>query len=72
MSEIHPIDHAIVRAVRELHARFHLEAARVLELALAGKRGEATAAMALGSPFATVSSKLTAAMTAWRKDLPGA
>jgi hypothetical protein len=57
------------KTVHDLHARFHIEAAHVLELALAGKRDKATAAMAIGSPFATVSSKLTAAMTAWKLSL---
>jgi hypothetical protein len=59
------------RVVRDLHAKFHQEAADVLDLALSGSRDKATAAMAIGSPFATVSSKLTAAMTAWKKALPG-
>ncbi len=57
------------RNVRDLHARFHLEASRVLELALTGHRDEATAAMAMGGSFASVSAKLTAAMTAWKKAL---
>ena len=60
------------QTVRELHAKFHLEASRVLELALAGRGSEATAAMAIGSPFAAVSSKLTTAMTAWKKATPKA
>lgn len=58
------------RTVRDLHARFHMEAARVLELALAGKRDEANAAMAIGGPFSKISTKLTAAITAWKKDEP--
>jgi hypothetical protein len=58
------------RTVRDLHARFHLEASRVLELALTGHREQATAAMAIGSPFATVSSKLTTTLTAWKKQAP--
>jgi hypothetical protein len=44
----------------------------VLELALAGRGSEATAAMAIGGPFAAVSSKLTTAMTAWKKATPKA
>ncbi len=58
------------RAVHDLHAKFHQEAAHVLDLALSGNRADATAALAIGSPFATVSSKLTIAMTAWKKALP--
>lgn len=57
------------KTVHDLHARFHLEASHVLELALAGEREKATAAMAVGSSFANVSSKLTAAMTAWKLSL---
>ena len=55
------------KTVHDLHARFHLEASHVLELALAGRREDAKSAMAMGSPFATVSSKLTTALTAWKK-----
>jgi hypothetical protein len=53
--------------VRTLHAEFHVLAAQVLELALAGRKVEATAAMALGSRFATVSSNLTMAVLAWKE-----
>jgi methyl-accepting chemotaxis protein len=59
------------KTVRDLHARFHIEASHVLELALAGRRDEAKAAMAFGSAFATTSSRLTTAMTAWKKSLGG-
>ena len=58
------------RTVRDLHARFHLEASQVLALALASHREQAAAAMAIGSTFATVSSKLTTALTAWKKQAP--
>jgi hypothetical protein len=52
--------------VRTLHAEFHGLASSVLELALSGRAEEATAAMALGSRFAVVSSSLTMAVTAWK------
>ena len=55
------------KKVRALHAEFHGLAANVLELALAGRKDEATAAMALGSRFAVVSSSLTMAVTAWKE-----
>jgi hypothetical protein len=55
--------------VRQLHAEFHKEAAEVLKLALAGRREEADAAIAQGSRFAKVSTKLTITMTAWKKAL---
>jgi hypothetical protein len=55
------------RKIRELHAAFHREAAEVLEHALAGRKEQAGALMAAGGPFAVASSKLTIAMTAWKK-----
>ncbi|MFZ5831612.1 MAG: CZB domain-containing protein [Planctomycetota bacterium] len=53
--------------VKALHTDFHRTAADVLEMALAGRRAEATAAMALGSRFAEVSSNLTMAVAAWKE-----
>ena len=53
--------------VCRLHAEFHKEAAEVLRLALGGRREEAEAAIAQGSRFGKVSTKLTITMTAWRK-----
>jgi len=55
------------KKVRALHAEFHVLAADVLELALAGRKAEATAAMALRSRFATASSNLTMAVMAWKE-----
>jgi hypothetical protein len=40
-------------------------------LAIAGRRDEATAAMALGSRFAAVSSNLTMAVTPWKEAAAG-
>jgi hypothetical protein len=54
------------KQIQSLHAEFHLLASNVLELALSGRAGEATAAMALGSRFAVVSSSLVMAVTAWK------
>jgi DNA-directed RNA polymerase specialized sigma24 family protein len=50
--------HPGVEEVRRLHAEFHQEAAKVLSLALLGKRAEAEAAMAMGSPYSKVSTAL--------------
>jgi hypothetical protein len=58
------------KKVRTLHAEFHVLAAEVLELALAGRKAEATAAMALRSRFAAGSSNLTMAVTAWKEAAP--
>lgn len=54
------------KQVRSLHAEFHALAAHVLELALGGRAQEATAAIAMGSRFAVVSSQLTMAVLAWK------
>ena len=57
------------KTVVDLHAKFHHEAAGVLELALGGHRDRATSGIAVGSPFASLSSRLTSAMIAWKKAL---
>jgi hypothetical protein len=59
------------KKVRALHAEFHGLAADVLELALAERKEEASAAMALRSRFATVSSNLTMAVMAWKDAVSG-
>jgi hypothetical protein len=56
------------KTVRALHSEFHALAANVLELAIAGRKHEASAAIALGSHFAAVSSRLTMAVLAWKED----
>jgi methyl-accepting chemotaxis protein len=55
--------------IRELHAEFHRNAARVLELALKGEKAEAEAMMEPGSPFLQASADLTLAMVDWKKSL---
>ncbi|MBK9132100.1 MAG: CZB domain-containing protein [Gammaproteobacteria bacterium] len=55
------------RSVRELHAEFHKCAARVADLAVTGQKDEAVRMLALGGDFASVSSRLTAAMMEWKK-----
>ncbi len=60
------------KQVRALHGEFHTLAAAVLELALAGRKEEAAAAMALGSRFAVVSSNLTVTIMAWKEAASGA
>ncbi len=51
--------------VVDLHAQFHVEAAKVLTLALAGNRDEATKLMGTGSEFANRSSELTRTIEEW-------
>jgi methyl-accepting chemotaxis protein len=55
--------------VKGLHAEFHAAAARVMELATAGKKHEAEKILALDGDFGRISSKLTNAMMAWKKAL---
>lgn len=55
------------KRVRALHEQFHGLAADVLELALAGRKVEAGAAIALRSRFASLSSDLTMAVLAWQQ-----
>ncbi len=53
-----------------LHRQFHLAAAKVMTLALAGKQEDATRAMGPMSEFANSSAKLSKAMMTWDKE-PG-
>ena len=57
--------------VRKLHAAFHVEAGRVLALALAGQSDNAIAAMNIGSPFHTCSERLAFALQDWHGRVEG-
>ena len=48
--------------IRDIHARFHIEAADVLLLARSGHRGDAAEAMDLETPFGEWSATLLAAL----------
>ena len=61
--DIHELPHAA--EVRTLHAAFHGAAARILELAISGRRDEALAAMSPGSAFATLCDQLTGELQRW-------
>ena len=52
----------------DLHAQFHSTASRVLGLALAGKKLEASKAMDPGSDYVSTSMNLVKALLAWAKD----
>jgi len=54
-----------VEPVRDLHRRFHEEAAEVLELALTGQRSAATLAVGPGGRFDEASLRLAAALKDW-------
>jgi hypothetical protein len=60
----------ICKKVQKLHADFHVEAAKVLGLGLAGKKAEAEKAMAFGGPFMDISGKLTLALNQWKTVAP--
>jgi methyl-accepting chemotaxis protein len=55
--------------IQHFHAKFHIEAARLFELATQGKKTEALDAMVLGTDFAKYSSELTMAMVQWKRSL---
>ena len=56
------------KRVQKLHAEFHVVAAKVLRLALEGRKREAEAAMETsGSEFKVASSKLINTMSEWKK-----
>ncbi|MCK6448521.1 MAG: CZB domain-containing protein [Planctomycetes bacterium] len=55
----------IGQTVRTKHAEFHKEASRILALALAGRKDEATRAIASQSPFSKLSTELTNLITDW-------
>jgi hypothetical protein len=57
------------QTIHKLHAEFHIAAARVLELALKGKRDEAAAELSMTGDFTRVSSQLTVAVSHWKRDL---
>jgi hypothetical protein len=54
-----------VEPVRDLHRRFHEEAAAVLELARSGRRREAALAVGAGSRFDEATLRLSAALRDW-------
>lgn len=57
------------QSVKEFHAKFHQEAGKILDLALAGKKEEAKKAMEVGSEYSKISSKLIMLLNIWEKSL---
>ncbi len=55
------------RTVIDLHGQFHLTAARVVELALSGRKAEAETMMILGGEYAAISARLDDAMMSWKR-----
>ena len=60
---------AFYKTIVQYHAEFHKEAARILRLALAGKKEEAKNGMKGLSKFASISGSLTTNMMEWKKSL---
>lgn len=59
------------KAVRDLHARFHQCAAKVLSCALAGDRAKAEASLGNAGEFTMASAELTRAMMGWKAKVGG-
>lgn len=53
--------------IKDLHAQFHQEAAKILDLGLKGKKEEALKLMAAGSPFKMLSGKLVLTLQSLKK-----
>lgn len=53
--------------LRSLHTEFHKAASEVLALALSGKKEEVRVAMAMGSHFTEISTKLVLTLSKWGK-----
>lgn len=62
---------AMYESVDKLHREFHLAAAEVLELALAGSQKEARGRTAINSDFAKASMYLVQALGEWRSSQSG-
>jgi hypothetical protein len=57
------------KSVQDLHAKFHTEAARVLDLALKGQKQKAEEGLSPNSGFAKTSLDLTSVMMKWKTSL---
>lgn len=55
------------RNIRKLHASFHVEAARILAMALKGRKDEAAKAVGRQSKFAGLSGQLAMALMQWKQ-----
>ena len=55
--------------VKDTHAKFHIETARILQLIVEGKHNEAKRSLQIDTEFAVISSKLTLLMMEWKSKL---
>lgn len=60
----------IYAVIIQHHIDFHVEAARVLRLALSGDKEDAKREISSHSKFSLISAVLTSAMIEWKKGLP--
>jgi hypothetical protein len=60
---------AIGKEIQAVHADFHTEAARILDMALKGQRAPALEALELQSKYAAISGRLALAMQKWKHKL---
>ncbi len=58
------------KTVCELHTQFHKAAAEILDLALRGKKDEATKLIAFGGQYMVISGKMVATLSEWKKSMP--
>jgi hypothetical protein len=66
-AEIRGADHGM--NIQKLHAEFHAEAARILDLALKGEKEEALRSLGTGSRYVGISGRLYLALSQWKKRL---
>jgi len=57
----------LYKTILQYHAEFHVEASRVLQLALSGKKDEAEKGIVSSSKYAAISASLTASMMEWKR-----
>jgi hypothetical protein len=57
------------RNVKQLHAQFDVDAAKVVELVTSGQKDAAAASLNMGGTYAKSSTKLTEAMVRWRQSV---
>jgi len=55
--------------IKQLHADFHKEAARILDMALKGKKSEAEKELASGGKYGMRSGQLALALSTWKNEL---
>jgi Chemoreceptor zinc-binding domain len=59
------------KVIKHLHAQFHMEVGRILDIALRGDRDNAIAQTAEGGRYAEISASLIAELLKWKAELAG-